>query len=183
MRAMFMATRALSTLAAAATLTALLAVEPAGAARADTAVPPRYELQGNELVLPSPIVFETGSDKLKRESDAALAWVRGYLDARSYISLVRIEVHTDNQGATAANQALSEKRAAAVARALMALGVDCKRLLPVGFGETKPVAPNDTAESRARNRRTVFANAALRGRPIGGMPVDGGGKVAGEPCK
>jgi OOP family OmpA-OmpF porin len=37
-------------------------------------------------------------------------------------------------------------------------------------------------EGRAQNRRTLFVNAALRGRPIGGMPVDGGGRVGGDPC-
>ena len=68
-------------------------------------------------------------------------------------------------------------------KASQAKGIDCKRLIPVGFGETKPVAPNDTPDNKAQNRRTAFVNAALKGKPIGGMPVDGGGKVAGDPCK
>ena len=140
-------------------------------------------IEGNQLKLSSPVVFETGSDKLKPESDAVLAHVKEYLDAKSYISLLRIEVHTDSQGGTEANQKLSEKRALAVARWLVAKGVPCGRLIAVGFGETKPVATNATAEGRAQNRRTMFVNAALRGRPIGGMPVDGGGKVAGDVCK
>ena len=95
---------------------------------------------------------------------------------------MRIESHTDTDGSAAKNQALSEKRAMAVARALVAKGVDCKRLIAVGFGGEKPAAPNDTPENKAQNRRTLFINAALRGRPIGGMPVDGGGKVAGDVC-
>jgi len=53
----------------------------------------------------------------------------------------------------------------------------------VGFGANKPVAANDTAEGRARNTRVEVAMAQLRGRAIGGMPVDGGGLVAGDPCK
>ena len=74
-------------------------------------------------------------------------------------------------------------RSIAVAKWLVGKGVDCKRLLPVGFGQEKPIADNKTAEGREQNRRTAFVNAELRKKPIGGMPVDGGGKVAGDPCK
>lgn len=161
---------------------ALLACAP-GTLRADVAPLPRFELDGNELKVPASVLYETGSDKLKPESDAAIDHVKSYLDAKSYISLLRVEVHTDSQGAADANQALSEKRALAVVRALIAKGVDCKRLIAVGFGASKPVESNATPEGRARNRRTSFINAALRGRPIGGMPVDGGGKVAGDACR
>lgn len=140
--------------------------------------PVRYEVENNELKVPGPMLFETGSAKLKDESYDVLEYVKGYLEAKSYITLMRVEVHTDSQGADQANQKLSEARAAAVVEALVRRGVACERLLAVGFGESKPVAPNDTSEGRAANRRTVFANAALKGRPIGGMPVDGGGKVA-----
>jgi len=145
--------------------------------------PPSFEIENNALKLPGQILFETGKDKLKSESEPLLAHVKAYLDAKSYVTLLRIEVHSDAQGADSYNQMMSEKRALAVARALVGRGVDCKRLLPVGFGESKPIADNTTAEGRAKNRRTVFANAALRGKPIGGQPVDGGGKVAGDPCR
>jgi len=144
---------------------------------------PGYELDGHRLVVNRPILFKTGAAELLPESDDALAVVQGYLAAKDYITLLRVENHSDALGDDAANQAMSEQRALAVAKALVARGVDCKRLLPVGFGETKPVAPNDTAEGRAQNRRTTFVNAALRGRAIGGMPVDGGGRVAGDPCR
>ena len=143
----------------------------------------RYELKGNELVVPHPIAFETAKDTVKPESDDAIAYVKGYLDAKSYISTLRIEVHSDNMGAEGGNQTLTEKRALAVAKTLVAKGVDCKRLIPVGFGSSKPVADNKTADGKAKNRRTQFFNAALRDKPIGGAPLDGGGKVAGDPCK
>jgi OmpA-OmpF porin, OOP family len=115
------------------------------------------------------------------DGDAALDYVKGYLADKSYVSTMRIEVHADTDGDK--SQRLTEQRALAVAKALVAKGVDCKRLVPVGFGGTKPVAANDTAANKALNRRTTFAIAALRGRAIGGMPVDGGGVVAGDPCK
>jgi OOP family OmpA-OmpF porin len=139
---------------------------------------PTFKLEGHELVLPSPIAFQKGTDTLTAESTPALEHLRAYLEAKSYISLMRIEGH----GAEASSQALSEKRALAVTRWLVEKGVDCKRLLPVGFGNNKPVADPGTPEGKAKNQRITVANAALRGRPIGGMPVDGGGKVAGDPC-
>ncbi len=145
--------------------------------------PVPFELQGNELKVPGPITFATNSDKLKPESDAVLEHVKGYLEAKSYITLLRVETHTDSMGDERANQALSEERAAAVVQALIKKGVECSRLLAVGFGGTKPISANDTPEGRALNRRTVFANAALKGRPIGGLPVDGGGKALPQKCK
>jgi len=153
-----------------------------GALASSVASAQPFELDGNTLKVPGPIVFKTGAAELLPESEAALAHVVAYLGAKDYISTLRVEVHTDATGAEGYNQALSEKRALAVALDLVGRGVDCKRLLPVGFGSTKPVAPNDTAEGRAANRRTTFVNAALRGRAIGGMPLDGSGRVAGDPC-
>ena len=144
---------------------------------------PTYKVEGGQLKLPGPVVFETGKDILKPESDEVLDIVKGYLTEKPEITLIRIEGHTDSDGNDADNQRLSELRAIAVAKWLVAKGIDCKRLIPVGFGETKPVAANDTPENKAQNRRTAFVNAALKGKPIGGMPVDGGGKVAGDPCK
>lgn len=66
---------------------------------------------------------------------------------------VSLEGHTDSKGSEKYNQTLSEKRAAAVAKALHELGVDESRISTIGYGETKPVASNDTEEGRAKNRR------------------------------
>jgi OOP family OmpA-OmpF porin len=142
-----------------------------------------FKIDGGQLVLPSAIVFETGTDKLKPESEAALTHIKQFLDAKTYITLLRIEGHTDNDGNAATNQTLTEKRALSVARWLVAKGVDCKRLIAVGFGNTKPIAANNTPEGKAQNRRTEIRMATLRGKAIGGMPVDGGGKVAGDTCQ
>jgi OmpA-OmpF porin, OOP family len=64
--------------------------------------------------------------------------------------------HTDNVGADAPNQALSERRAKAVAGFLASKGVDAKLLSAKGYGETAPMADNGTAEGRAKNRRIEF---------------------------
>ncbi|MBL8922568.1 MAG: OmpA family protein [Myxococcaceae bacterium] len=143
---------------------------------------PTYELDGHTLKVPTPIVFETGKATLAPESDAAIEFVKRYLDDKPSISTLRVEVHSDEQADEKAAQTLSEARAAAVVNALTKKGADCRRLIAVGFGSSKPVAPNDTPENRARNRRTAFVNAALRNRLIGGMPLDGGGVAAPTPC-
>ena len=141
-----------------------------------------YRLEGNEVKISKEVSFETGAAKLKPESTAALQIIKQYLDDKSYISMLRVEGHTDNSASTAASQTLSEKRALAVCAKLIELGVDCKRLIAVGFGDTKPVADNSTASGKAENRRISFINVSLRGRVIGGLPVDGGGQAAGDVC-
>jgi OmpA-OmpF porin, OOP family len=103
--------------------------------------------------------------------------------AKEYITLMRVEGHSDNSGTAADIQKLTEQRAMTVCRWLVTNGIDCKRVIPVGFGDTKPIESNDTPMGKANNRRIVFALAALKGKMIGGMPADGGGVVAGDPCK
>lgn len=67
---------------------------------------------------------------------------------------IRIEGHTDNVGNAAFNQTLSEKRAAAVKAFLeKEYGIKGDRLEAQGFGDTRPVASNDTPEGRQSNRR------------------------------
>jgi OOP family OmpA-OmpF porin len=66
---------------------------------------------------------------------------------------VSVEGHTDSVGSDKYNQGLSERRAKAVVAYLVSKGVDGARLSPVGYGESKPAATNDTAEGRATNRR------------------------------
>lgn len=144
--------------------------------------PVTVTLTDGELVLSRPIAYLTNSEELSADSDGAIAAVAEFLAAKPYVTTLRVEVHSDAQGNTAHNQALTEARALSTARALVARGVECARLLPVGFGESKPVSDNRTAEGRAANRRTTLVPAALNGRLIGGMPADGGGVVAGDPC-
>lgn len=152
--------------------------EPAAPATA----PMEFKIEGGQLVLPGPVVFETGSDKLAAASDGVVKFIAAFLAAKDSITLVRLEGHTDNEGEANAKVSLSLARALAVGRALVAQGTDCKRLIVVGFGDFKPVAANDTPENRALNRRIDVRPATLRGRPIGGMPVDGGAPTVGDVC-
>ncbi len=140
-------------------------------------------MESTGIKLPGPVVFEPDSDKLSPLSDAVLEVVEDYLEANPDVTLLRIEGHTDNDGTPDGNLALSQKRAMAVARWLVGVGVRCARLIPVGFGQTKELVPNTSPENKALNRRVAVHPAAVKGRPIGGLLVDGGGKPAGDPCR
>ena len=69
---------------------------------------------------------------------------------------VEIQGHTDNVGSDEYNQALSERRAAAVKMYLVSQGIAASRIVTRGFGESQPAATNDTAEGRALNRRVMI---------------------------
>jgi outer membrane protein OmpA-like peptidoglycan-associated protein len=99
------------------------------------------------------IYFATGSDRIQPESTPTLKEIAAMLAGHPDLSLV-IEGHTDDTGAAAANQSLSERRAAAVKAALVELhGVAPDRLSTAGFGASRPAAPNATPEGRQANRR------------------------------
>ena len=66
---------------------------------------------------------------------------------------VSVEGHTDSVGSDAYNEELSERRARAVFDYLVGQGIDASRLIPAGYGESRPAASNESAEGRAQNRR------------------------------
>ena len=67
--------------------------------------------------------------------------------------------HTDADGSDDYNQNLSERRAKRVIEWLVSNGIDADRLDAVGYGETRPVAPNDTESGKALNRRAQLSFA------------------------
>lgn len=73
---------------------------------------------------------------------------------------IRIDGHTDSQGAASYNQGLSERRAASVKGYLSGRGVHSYRMVTYGFGEERPIADNSTAAGRAQNRRVEVAIVA-----------------------
>ena len=101
------------------------------------------------------IFFETGSAVLKAESSAEIANLSNQLKENPTLK-IKIFGHTDNVGEESDNQKLSEDRAKAVYTAIVNNGVNKQRLAYEGKGETSPIAENDTAEGRQRNRRTEF---------------------------
>jgi outer membrane protein OmpA-like peptidoglycan-associated protein len=106
---------------------------------------------GATLVLQD-VVFETGKADLKAGSAQRLQPLAQYLQANPAVK-VRIDGHTDSQGADGYNQQLSQARAEAVRTALAGMGVAPERITAVGHGETQPVADNKIAAGRQQNRR------------------------------
>ena len=105
-----------------------------------------------QLIMASDITFDTGSPQVKPQFYPMLAAVADVL--RKYNkSYVEVSGHTDSQGSTDFNQRLSQDRAYSVAGFLSQNGVNPQRLVPAGFGESRPVANNATAAGRSQNRR------------------------------
>lgn len=98
------------------------------------------------------VLFDFNKATLKPESEPVLRKALDLLKARPDLK-VEVQGHTDAVGSEAANQALSEARAASVAAWLAGHGVAAGRVSSAGYGKRQPVAPNDTDAGRARNRR------------------------------
>jgi cytochrome c oxidase subunit 2 len=101
------------------------------------------------------ISFETGSASLSANSRYELDNLVTGLNAFPAIS-IEVAGHTDNVGVAAENLALSAARASSVVKYLTDRGVSGARLKARGYGDTKPLVPNDSPENRAKNRRTEF---------------------------
>jgi len=102
------------------------------------------------------ILFQSGSAKLTDESVAALGSVASIL-AECPDAIVHVEGHTDADGDASANLALSVSRAETVTGVLASKGIAADRLYAIGYGETLPVASNDTPAGKQKNRRIVFS--------------------------
>jgi outer membrane protein OmpA-like peptidoglycan-associated protein len=99
------------------------------------------------------VFFDTGKATLRPESFAALNDLVDALKIKPTM-VVEIAGHTDNVGSKTANQLLSEQRAMSVKNYLSKKGIDGKRIIAKGYGDTEAVADNDSDEGRQQNRRT-----------------------------
>lgn len=98
------------------------------------------------------INFETGKSVIKPESFPIIDQITEMLQQNPDLK-VSIEGHTDNVGTAKSNQTLSESRAKSVMTALVTKGIPASRLKSKGWGQTKPVADNNTEDGKAKNRR------------------------------
>jgi outer membrane protein OmpA-like peptidoglycan-associated protein len=110
--------------------------------------------EGWEYAFTGKILFETASDALDPDSLATAARI-GEALRKLDVTHLRIEGHTDNVGAAAFNQALSLRRAEAVAQALAQQGLPKSDMVTKGWGAERPIADNGTAEGRLQNRRVA----------------------------
>jgi outer membrane protein OmpA-like peptidoglycan-associated protein len=115
------------------------------------------------IVNMSDVLFDTGSYTLKPGAREKLAKISGILLAHPGLTM-QIEGHTDSVGTDDFNQQLSERRADSVRDFLAEQGVSASSITARGFGKTQPVATNDTADGRQRNRRVeLVVNGAAIG--------------------
>lgn len=99
------------------------------------------------------ILYASGSASLLPESTFELERILRFLEENKNLR-IRIEGHTDNVGLPDDNLQLSQQRALSVVNWLLDHGISQDRMTSNGFGDTKPLVENDTAEHRQLNRRT-----------------------------
>lgn len=110
----------------------------------EAASEPRFVLSG--------VNFDNNKATIRPESFSRLDSVVEFM-AHKKSARIEISGHTDNVGNLSKNKLLSEKRAQACRTYLMSKGIDGSRIKAVGYGDERPIVPNDTAEGRQKNRR------------------------------
>ena len=122
----------------------------------------RESARGLIMMVPD-VLFETGSARLTSVAREKLARVSGILAAQPDLHIM-VEGHTDNVGDVSFNQRLSEQRAQSVLTYLVQQKIPLTAVDIAGFGESRPVAPNDTTQGRQQNRRVEIV---VSGESIG----------------
>lgn len=120
--------------------------------------------EGIKITFDSGILFDVDSYNLREQSRENIAELSDILKKYEDTNIL-FAGHTDNTGSEEYNQQLSEKRAKSVAEYTSFLGVDSERMTIIGYGESQPVATNQTPEGRQQNRRVeiaIYANEELK---------------------
>jgi outer membrane protein OmpA-like peptidoglycan-associated protein len=124
--------------------------------------------QGDELVLnmPSNVTFATNEASVQPQFRTTLDQVADVLKQYNQ-TYIDVYGHTDSTGSDSYNLGLSQRRAASVADYLTSRGVQSARLGTRGFGETQPVASNDTEDGKAANRRVEIKLVPITQQDVG----------------
>jgi len=125
----------------------------------------RESARGLIMLVPD-VLFETASARLTSAARERLARVSGILAAQPDLHIA-IEGHTDSVGDDERNQRLSERRAQEVFAYLVQQKIPPASMDVAAFGETRPIAPNDTPPGRQQNRRVELV---VSGESIGTPP-------------
>ncbi len=129
---------------------------PAPKPEAPPEPPPRVELKEDRIQINEKVQFEYNSANILEVSHSLLNEVADVIKKTPRIKKIQVEGHASSDGADDYNMKLSDKRAKAVRAYLVTQGVDKDKLVAKGFGETKPIADNETEEGREKNRRVEF---------------------------
>jgi OmpA-OmpF porin, OOP family len=138
----------------------------------DTAKPKEINIRSDEYYN-----YYYYKKSIRPASEKVLIQLLCYLQANPEITRIRLEGHTDSRASDEYNQALSERRAIAVADWLVDHGLDHNRIVAVAFGENRPIATNDNATGMQENRRTEFHVAEISGYWFRGLEPSNGGLV------
>jgi OmpA-OmpF porin, OOP family len=117
---------------------------------------PRVFIKNGLIQIMEQPKFDFNKATIKPDSDSLLTEVAKVMTDHPEIKRVRVEGHTDNKGAAAYNEKLSQQRADSVIKWLSSHGIAADRLVSKGMGLTTPLVPNDTEANRALNRRVEF---------------------------
>lgn len=149
--------------------------------------PTKVEVTETEIIILEQVHFDFDKDTIKAESLPLLDQVAATILNNPHILLLEVQGHTDSKGSDAYNLDLSHRRVVSVVNYLISKGVEPERLVPMGYGETKPIASNSTASGRAKNRRVQFvimdtaAAKAAREAASQANPPDGATPPEGSP--
>ena len=122
----------------------------------------KVHISRDRIIITEQVHFETGKATIKRESYDILDAVIKVMNENPQIVKIRVEGHTDDRGTDEFNLKLSDDRANSVMNYLVEHGVAAGRLEAVGYGESRPIKDNETAEGRAANRRVEFTILEMR---------------------
>lgn len=124
----------------------------------------KIDKEGIKIIFRSPVIFDLGKAKLKPEIISVLNAVTRVI--KDMPNEIMVEGHTDDKpivsGEFRSNWELSAARAFSVVRYFIEQGIDSKRLSAIGYGEYRPLYPNDTEEHRAYNRRIEIDIISLK---------------------
>nr|WP_283808746.1 OmpA family protein [Microvenator marinus] len=122
----------------------------------------KVHIARDRIIITEQVYFDTAKTSIKKQSFEILDAVIKVMKENPQIVKVRIEGHTDNRGGEQMNLELSQGRAESVLKYMTDNGIAENRLEAIGFGLTRPIRDNDTAEGRAYNRRVEFIILEMR---------------------
>jgi outer membrane protein OmpA-like peptidoglycan-associated protein len=118
--------------------------------------PPLARIEGCKIIIAEKVYFDTNKATIKPVSFTLLNEVARIIKDNPGIQRIDIEGHTDSDGAAAYNLKLSDNRAKSVRKYLIGQGITAAKLTGKGYGKTRPIAENTTAEGKEKNRRVEF---------------------------
>ncbi|WP_437640694.1 OmpA family protein [Sorangium sp. So ce854] len=148
---------------------------------------PRVALEGNELKLNEKIAFTDGKADIEPASQELLADIARVIKENPQVQFVEVAVHSEKVGSDWATVALTKKRADAVVKALVGLGVEKNRVRPAGYGAHCSFDAGETPEAKEKNRRVELKIMRFEGKDTGvelacAAAITKGLKPAGVPA-